>query len=615
MSANTTKLGRATYSPEDNKLRFYPDGRLSKEDYELIRGTGFIWAPKQELFVASAWSPHREDLLLAWAGEIEDEDKSLTERAEERAERFEDYSERRAEDSSRATEAVKAIADGIPLGQPILVGHHSQRRAEKDAEKIQAGMTRAVKLWETSKYWMQRAAGAKAHARYKELPAVRARRIKTIEADLRKRERQLKEARSNLLMWQQDDLTHERATYYTGRGVGNFYLPRKEGDRPDFAQNPCAWTALKGDHPTLYAPRSFEEVREHALRHFPKQIAYIERWTAHYQNRLSYERSMLEADGGLLTDKVGPEVGGAISGLWAPRGGWAYIRKVNKVTVTVYHRWNSDGGRFFAKNVDLTKVRGIMSKAQVEQARSEGRLIEVPDVGFQLLQDTPAPEPKPYVPPPAPPEEIVAMKASLREGVKAVSANQLFPTPPAIAKRLVALAGSTLAGCRVLEPSAGTGNLVRAIWNSATGADCVRVVAVEMSQELAKGLVSLRGMTVHANEGNTAVVCADFLECSPEERTGTFTGQWLATGNPGDHTKLGKFNVVIMNPPFENGSDIRHVKHALTFLKDGGILVGICANGPRQTEDLLPLCDHWEPLPEGTFAGTGVRTVLFRIQP
>ena len=42
-------LGTATYSLEDNKLRFYPFHRLDKEDYERIRAAGFIWAPKQEL--------------------------------------------------------------------------------------------------------------------------------------------------------------------------------------------------------------------------------------------------------------------------------------------------------------------------------------------------------------------------------------------------------------------------------------------------------------------------------------------------------------------------------------------------------------------------------------
>jgi len=50
-------------------------------------------------------------------------------------------------------------------------------------------MRRAINLWETSEYWQRRAAGAIAHAKYKELPAVRARRIKKLEAEQRKVQR------------------------------------------------------------------------------------------------------------------------------------------------------------------------------------------------------------------------------------------------------------------------------------------------------------------------------------------------------------------------------------------------------------------------------------------
>lgn len=173
----------ATYSPEDNKLRLYASGRLPADLYVEVRKHGFIWAPKQELFVAPAWSPSREDFLLTLCDEIGDEDTSLVDRAEQRAERFEDYSDKRAEDAERAKKAVDEIAENIPMGQPILIGHHSEKRARKDAERIENGMRKAVKMWETSEYWTRRAAGAISHAKYKERPDVRARRIKTIEAN------------------------------------------------------------------------------------------------------------------------------------------------------------------------------------------------------------------------------------------------------------------------------------------------------------------------------------------------------------------------------------------------------------------------------------------------
>ena len=86
----------ATYDPGDNKLRLYASSRLDKDLYVKVREMGFIWAPKQDLFVAPMWTPQREDFLLELCGEIEDEDKSLVQRQEERAERFENYSDKRA---------------------------------------------------------------------------------------------------------------------------------------------------------------------------------------------------------------------------------------------------------------------------------------------------------------------------------------------------------------------------------------------------------------------------------------------------------------------------------------------------------------------------------------
>jgi 16S rRNA G1207 methylase RsmC len=71
-----------------------------------------------------------------------------------------------------------------------------------------------------------------------------------------------------------------------------------------------------------------------------------------------------------------------------------------------------------------------------------------------------------------------------------------------------------------------------------------------------------------------------------------------------------------MNPPFHNGADVVHILHALKFLKPGGRLVAICANGPRQQAELRPLATTWEELPEATFAeqGTNVRAALMTVQ-
>ncbi|EFK3183951.1 DUF3560 domain-containing protein [Escherichia coli] len=165
-AASPVQMYRATYSPDDNKLRLYAASRLDPETYKKVHDAGFRWAPRQALFVAPAWTPGREDVLLSLAGEIEDEDSTLAERQEARAERFTGYSGKRASESAQALDEVERLAAMIPPGQPILVGHHSERRARRDAQRIENGMKRAVMLFERAEYWEERARSALLHAKY-----------------------------------------------------------------------------------------------------------------------------------------------------------------------------------------------------------------------------------------------------------------------------------------------------------------------------------------------------------------------------------------------------------------------------------------------------------------
>lgn len=589
----------ATYSPDDNKLRLYAGGRLPPDVYERVRAAGFIWAPKQELFVAPAWTPGREDLLLELAGEIDDEDTSLCERAEERAERFEDYSEKRGADAEAARQAVAAIADNIPLGQPILIGHHSERHARRDAEKIENGMRRAVKMWETSTYWTRRAAGAIDNAKYKERPDVRARRIKGIEADARKIERTDKTSAAELLFFDLIDkpekwkplpdgramTREERAAYVAGRV--NAYTSRKTAQGNYWSVYDVLRLPIEErykDAPVMTVDEVLADVRAS----YARATAYRQRWAAHYAHRLEYERAMLGEAGGTIADRTKPEVGGGCRCWASPRGGWSYIKKVNKVSVTVLDNWGN-GGRDFTRVIPFDKLAAVMTAAQVQEARESGRLVEIGVTGYALC-DTP-PEGKGRnladLLPPKGREEFEAMRKSLAAGVQVVSAPQLFPTPPDVAARMVELA-EIEPGHRVLEPSAGSGQLLGAICHDGPE---VEAVAVEINADCARMLQ----LQQNAGAYRGAIIRQqDFLECN---------------GNLGE-----PFDRVIMNPPFENGADIKHIRHALGFLKPGGLLVAICANGPRQIEQLQPLADSWEELPSGTFAGTGVRAAILTIR-
>jgi hypothetical protein len=563
----------ATYSPDDNKLRLYSSSRLDPELYARVRAAGFIWAAKQGLFVAPAWTPQRDDLLTELCGEIGDEDTSLGERAEDRAERFEQYREHRAEDAEHAHAAVSRIADNIPLGQPILVGHHSERHARKDAERIEDGMRRALKMWETSKYWESRAAGAIRHAKYKERPDVRARRIKGLEADVRRQERTKADAERTIRLWTK---LHEPDSLNKKDGTPSTFL-----ERAVYISGHTNGSPFRVYSELLDGKMTPEEAQRLTLEAARGQIAWADRWLQHLANRLTYERAMLADAGGTVADRTGPEVGGAVRCWAAPRGGYAYIQKVNKVSVTILDNWDN-GGRNFTRTIPFDKLAKIMTAAEVQEARGSGRLIETESkVGFLLS----AP-PEPKAPEPEQPEaaKFDALRETLRAGVQVVTAPQLFPTPIDLAQRMVGLAVIE-PGHRVLEPSAGTGRLLGAMGGQMFGhlPERGELVAVEVNQGLADLL--------RREFPLTDVRCSDFLGCN------------------GD---LGTFDRVVMNPPFANGQDIKHIEHARAMLKPGGRLVALCANGPRQAEQLKPQAAAWIELPADTFkeAGTGVRAVL-----
>lgn len=81
------------------------------------------------------------------------------ERLERKVERRREWAEKAKQKSEAAFDAVHRIADAIPLGQPILIGHHSERHARRDAERIHNGMARAVELDDKAKRHVEKAAG------------------------------------------------------------------------------------------------------------------------------------------------------------------------------------------------------------------------------------------------------------------------------------------------------------------------------------------------------------------------------------------------------------------------------------------------------------------------
>jgi protein-L-isoaspartate O-methyltransferase len=645
----------ATYSPDDDKIRIFPVTRFSKETYDRVKAAGFSWAPKQECFYA-VWNPTREDLAEDLCGEIEDDDKSLIERAEERAERFEDYSDNRLKDAESAKRASDQLSDGIPFGQPILVGHHSQRRAERQAEKIKAAMGKAVRMWKTAQYWEERAAACVQHAKYKELPAVRYRRIKKLESELRGYSKQLKEAQDNLEFWSRPDLTLSAAISKANYEHAEVTLP--DGTRSS------VWTALERDGMELDAVKA---QRQASLPHW---IEIRQRWVDHLTNRIAYERGMLQESGGIKADKFDLQVGGRVlaGGKWATilkitrkdgvvssvstnNTGWPRVVKAEQISsyeppaegaveavkaatklppicnypgIIPFARYNDETpnpvearaitkaqwdakykdykGTFVVKGhqdwaehrvrymflsgdgkgksfwgpvylsdekIKYPPAKSGQQKPVIPEARMDlATAIRQSEASIKRREEAKKEDDNPFA----------LMEQSLKHGIEAVSSYCLFPTPAHVAEQMVQLA-EIESGMPVLEPSAGTGNLVAAVHATVD----TEVLAYEINPDLCNQIRNRIPSNV------CAVRCKDFLEV-----------------NEG----AGYFARVVMNPPFDHGSDIIHVQHALNFLRPGGRLVAIVANGPKQQKELQPLADQWIELPAGTFQGTNVRTAI-----
>ena len=161
-----------------------------------------------------------------------------------------------------------------------------------------------------------------------------------------------------------------------------------------------------------------------------------------------------------------------------------------------------------------------------------------------------------------------------------------FPTPKPLAEQMAARA-DIQPGMAVLEPSAGNGAIADAL--AAAGAKPVTIEPVERLREI----LAMKGHNVSEKR--------NFLE------------------------HYGEYDRIVMNPPFEQGQDIDHVRHAFAQLKPGGRVVAIMSEGSfgrgdKKAREFREWLEREggtsEKLPEGSFTGkdalrqTGVATRL-----
>jgi predicted RNA methylase len=498
----------------------------------ILKANRFRWFPSIKLWgvaqsrdhLAKRWQINAAADALREAGfkvrvEIDDTPRDVAEVKADRADRLDARYDRlatKAQRNAAEAEARRAAADRISErfadGQPILVGHHSERGARADQKRIE-GHDRAANAAYRKAEWASQAARVvgREDAR-RERPDVVIRRIDKTEAELRQTQHYI------------------------------------DGTRP--AND---WRGAYGYN------------REPASGDWLEQLQARKTFLEH---QLAADRVLLaehEANGYVRLSRETVHKGDIVF--------WSIIRQSSATVTRVNPKTVSLDRRSYPRTLPYEEIQKVDCPHQdttttIRMPRRPAAQRETPAVAVERPAERPAP---------------IMVDARF----------EFFPTPAPVVEQMIAAAGLQ-PGMTVLEPSAGTGAIAGPVQALGCHVDCV-----ELSQDLARIL----------DAGcYRQVIRADFLEYGPRD-------------NPAGAEY---YDRVMMNPPFARRADLAHVTHALRFVKPGGVLVAIMANGVtfhsyRETVAFRELVaasgGAITPLPDDAFkqSGASVRTVLVTI--
>ncbi|MEV4748976.1 DUF3560 domain-containing protein [Streptosporangium sp. NPDC049248] len=130
-----------------------------------------------------------------------------SDRLEDRRLRLATKAERHAGRAAAAADRANGLSERFAGGQPILVGHHSERGARRDQQRMDAAMRTSIEEDSTAQDAARRANAVGRQAAYSARPRVTARRIKTAESELRV-------IQKNLDGYKRRHLKHDGTPYY-----------------------------------------------------------------------------------------------------------------------------------------------------------------------------------------------------------------------------------------------------------------------------------------------------------------------------------------------------------------------------------------------------------------
>ena len=387
--------------------------------YEIVRRHGFAYFPSIKAIgirqsrdqVSKRYQIERAAEALRAAGhdvdvQIDDQPRDREQVLADQADRLDDRREaltRKAGRIQGEANAAYSRADQISQrfegGQPLIMGHHSTRRALRDREKMHDAMSRSVALQKEADTTAARADAVGNAAAHSERPSVTRRRIETTESELRVIAR-------NLKGWTQRFLNNAGAVY-----------------------------AIDEHQPASGKYREQLLARQALL-----------------EERLRYDRAQLakaEADGFVVWGPDNVHKGDLVK-YW---GGWKPVEKVNKVTV------GCPSGYSWLDKVKFTDILAVKCTHREGAAVDlDAELVADALADHQPAQVTQADAEADGLA--AARLEREARFAAIM-AAPVVTAVAYFPTPKVVADRMAQMLPE--GPLTVLEPSAGDGALVRAV--------------------------------------------------------------------------------------------------------------------------------------------------------
>ena len=178
----------ATYNKATGWVALTFDEKPSVEVRQELKSQGFRWRPRRKQWVAK-WTTSREDLAKKFAGKVETVD--IKPHYAKIAERARELEQKHLRESAERHEIADRISSAIPLGQPILVGHHSEKRHRRDLERIRKNLRKSIEEREIAEKYGEKAERYETLAMKGENPAKIYNRIQRLEANKRNFEHQL----------------------------------------------------------------------------------------------------------------------------------------------------------------------------------------------------------------------------------------------------------------------------------------------------------------------------------------------------------------------------------------------------------------------------------------